>query len=418
MNDRVAVIPVPITDFLLPVPLDGAALSTELAAMRRGALEYQLKSLAPSTLASYANNWNEFKWYCARYRREPLPASVETVTMYLKWCADARDMDDVFLTWQQAMRESKLKARGKTVINKLAKPRPLKISALQQRLATIATIHSFNDIPSPTEMSAVQRTMDGILTAYLTSRGSISKRAILDDELRTVLARIGSDTLIDVRDAALYLLSFLGALRRSELVAMQMSQLAFDSEGLVYSLPVSKTNRLGKKGAHRKALAWNADPALCPVRRVESWLAASSITSGAVFRNLVHGQVGTALTGRGVWEIVRGRQLDVLCDWLQLNAATHSLVTPLKTKNGTWVRSRFTAVTIEALVKEFALSGAYDPRSSSPHGFRSGFVSTARRKRKADYKIKETTGHTTDAMLDRYTHSMDLWEQNATRDLL
>ena len=46
-----------------------------------------------------------------------------------------------------------------------------------------------------------------------------------------------------------------------------------------------------------------------------------------------------------------------------------------------------------------------------------GMESVARRAGVSDWVIKRTTRHKSSAMLDRYTHARDLWDENASGDL-
>jgi len=72
------------------------------------------------------------------------------------------------------------------------------------------------------------------------------KTALLVDELRAAVATCG-ERRIDVRDRALILLGFAAALRRSELVGLDVGDVAFEGEGVVLRLRRSKTNRWNEK---------------------------------------------------------------------------------------------------------------------------------------------------------------------------
>lgn len=389
------------------------ALSEEIDELLRGAREYQLRAFSENTLRAYKENWREFKRFCHRYNFEALPASPRTVELYLKWCADMRHNEPP----EENPEPIRLK-NGKTRKRPKPKPRePLKLSAIEQRLAAIATVHELNDQPSPTASKTVTSTMDGIYDAYHKVRGREPKRAVVGDELRLIVGRLG-DSLIDVRDRAILLLGFLGAFRRSELANLEFKNIAIEAEGIVCTLWRSKTNRRGRKGPQRKAIPAHPDPALCPVRALKAWMQAAGVSTGYVFRNLVHRTVGDRLSDRAIHKVMHGRILDGLCEWLAVNAKTDELVGTLRNKRGEWVRSRFTSTVIGKLVEDYQLPETLDPRSVGAHGLRSGMVTSAREAGKADYKIREITGHNSERMLDLYTHSQSLWKDNASRDLL
>src|SRR5262249_12837627 len=81
---------------------------------------------------------------------------------------------------------------------------------------------------------------------------------------------------------ALLLLGFAGALRRSELVALDVEDVALCDEGLVLTIRRGKTDQRGygrKVGIHH-----GTDEQTCPVRALGDWLAAARISSGSIFR--------------------------------------------------------------------------------------------------------------------------------------
>lgn len=77
------------------------------------------------------------------------------------------------------------------------------------------------------------------------------------------------------------LTGFFGALRRSELVALQVNDLVWEPEGLLIRLPRSKTDQQGM--GLMRALPYGK-AACCPATAVKTWLDAAGITSGPVFR--------------------------------------------------------------------------------------------------------------------------------------
>lgn len=79
------------------------------------------------------------------------------------------------------------------------------------------------------------------------------------------------------------LVGFAGAFRRSELVALDFTDLQFTSDGLVITLRRSKT---GQEGESRKVGIPNgSNPDTCSVRAMRAWLEGAAIESGPVFRS-------------------------------------------------------------------------------------------------------------------------------------
>ncbi len=93
-----------------------------------------------------------------------------------------------------------------------------------------------------------------------------------------------SEGPLGARDRAILLLGFAGALRRSELVALERRDIDVRREGLVVTVRRSKTDQ---EGAGRKVdLPYGSHPETCPVRAYVAWLELSGDSSGPVFRHV------------------------------------------------------------------------------------------------------------------------------------
>ena len=101
-------------------------------------------------------------------------------------------------------------------------------------------------------------------------------------------------------------MGFAGAFRRSEIVALNVEDVQFSTDGVTVTLRRWKTDQ---DGAGRKVgIPYGSNPATCPVRALQAWLAASGITEGALFRWIRRGagrmQPGR-LSGSAVAEVVK-----------------------------------------------------------------------------------------------------------------
>lgn len=244
----------------------------------------------------------------------------------------------------------------------------LAVATLTRRLASISQAHAILGEPSPTGSALVRATMRGIRRV----RGSAQRQAkpLLRDDLFLVLDRMGDD-LRSVRDRALLLLGFAGGFRRSELVALDCTDIEPVRQGLVVHLRRSKTDQLGAGrdiGLPLGRTRW------CPVAAVASWLAASNITEGPVFRPVDrHGNISAdRLSGEAVCLVVRER----------VSAA------------------------------------GFDPTGFSGHSLRAGFATSAAQAGVSTLKIRAQTGHASDAMLARYVRDGELFAGNAVSSLL
>ena len=118
-------------------------------------------------------------------------------------------------------------------------------------------------------------------------------------DLRAMLEGLGTDPG-GCRDRALLLLGFAGALRRSELVGLDVADVTEGTAGLTVHLRRSKTDQ---EGAGRTlGIPYGSNPVTCPVRAWRVWLEVSGITEGSAFRPVDrHGHIGaTRLSGQAV----------------------------------------------------------------------------------------------------------------------
>lgn len=91
-----------------------------------------------------------------------------------------------------------------------------------------------------------------------------------DDELAAIARRLDGRRLLEVRDHALMLTGFVGAVRRSNLAAFRWDDFNLRAgEGLVVLLRRSKTDQAG--AGFEVFLPYGANPLTCPVRAWEAW---------------------------------------------------------------------------------------------------------------------------------------------------
>jgi integrase len=251
----------------------------------RVAGEYLAKSKAENTKKAYASDWEDFGHWCKRFNRNVLPATPETVAFYLVDCS----------------------AR-------------LKTSTLQRRLATIAEAHKTAGLESPTRHAQVRLVWAGIRREL--GSAQTRKKPLLTRHLRTMLAEL-PDSLLGIRDRAVLLLGFAGAMRRSEVVGLDVADLAITDEGLVVLIRRSKTDQVGV--GRKIGIPFGILPETCPVKAIQAWLDASKIEDGPLFRRVDrHGFLSDhRLCSRAVADIVK-RTL-VSCGKSSCSYSGHSL---------------------------------------------------------------------------------------------
>jgi integrase len=173
--------------------------------------------------------------------------------------------------------------------------------------------------------------------------------AITTAEIQRLCRVCGTDRP-GARDRALLLLGFAGALRRSELVALNIEHVTWMRNGLKLLIERSKTDAEGK-GAKIAIPCGQADET-CPVASLRTWLALSKISTGPLFRKVNRG--GSVERNRLSTDAVR-----------------------------------------QILLKRAAKAGLRGTLAEpvSPHGLRAGFVTTAYRNGVPDEEIMGHTRH-------------------------
>jgi len=68
---------------------------------------------------------------------------------------------------------------------------------------------------------------------------------------------------------------------------------------------------------------------------------------------------------------------------------------------------------IAAIVKQRVAAIGLDPELYSGHSLRAGFATSAAAAGMPSWKIRAQTGHTSDAMLNRYIRAGELWSDEA-----
>jgi integrase len=295
---------------------------------------YVEASLSPSTRRAYASGLRDFEAWAAARSLSWLPATPETVATYLAHLADS--------------------GRSPSTIN--------------QRLAAIRWAHEAQELPSPTTSKGVRSTMSGIRRSLGTE--PTRKEAATPDLLLTMLSH-GSSDLMGLRDRALLLFGFASALRRSELVALDLVDLTRTDRGLMISVRRSKTDQEGT--GRQIAIVPGRTDDTCPIHALDVWLGEAGITEGRLFRRIDrHGNVGDRLGTRAVGEAV------------------------------------------QRLAKRAGL----DPTRFGGHSLRAGFVTAAADRGASIGRIMDHTGHRSASMVRTYTRRSDAFRDHAGEGLL
>jgi len=161
--------------------------------------------------------------------------------------------------------------------------RGLAVNTIDLRRAAVRYLHYLAGCAVPTAEAVVGETLAG-MRRDAAQRGEfpVKKLAAAVGVLREILAPIGDD-LPGLRDRALLLVGFAGALRRAELAAIRLEHLEPAARGLRLTLPLSKGDRAGTGVSVALPLGTTA---LCPVRALRRWQDAAGLTDGPLFRRI------------------------------------------------------------------------------------------------------------------------------------
>jgi site-specific recombinase XerD len=172
----------------------------------------------------------------------------------------------IFRTWCESRGISALPAAPETVAAYLAAQTPTsKASTLGRRVAAIRYAHKLAGLVLPTDAEGVKATMRGIRRTYGSAK--VRKAPAVAGKMLGMVAA-APDKLAGLRDRALLLIGFGGALRRSELVALDVADIAETETGLLVTIRGSKTDQ--ERAGVTIAIA-RGDVA-CPAKALREWL--------------------------------------------------------------------------------------------------------------------------------------------------
>ena len=117
------------------------------------------------------------------------------------------------------------------------------MATLNRRLSAIAAAHRMADHPFDTRCREIALVMDGLRRTKTVRQRQVA--ALTTPLLKRALGS-EPETLADQRNRALTLVGMAGALRRSEIVALEVSDLTFSVEGVRIVIRRSKGDQFGE----------------------------------------------------------------------------------------------------------------------------------------------------------------------------
>jgi len=324
-----------MTATALAIPEPRAALDLHVLADRAEA--FAEGALSASTRRAYRSKLRSLDAWAAARGIATMPIDPAALSLYVSELAD----------------------RGRTV------------STISGVIAAATRRHRDAGFARPLDSPHLARVLEGVRRELGTAQ--VRKSALLADDLRTIcgtLERVGGPAA--ARDAALLLVGFAGAFRRSELAALELRDLRFVDSGVEVTLRRSKTDQEGHGAV--KVIARGALRATCAVRALAAWIAIAGIVDARapIFRAVDRGRIGTAaLSGESIAKIVKRR----------------------------------------------AAAIGLDASDFSGHSMRAGFVTQCDLQGVSDADTIRVTLHASSAMLSRYLRPRSRWQNPASARL-
>jgi len=315
--------------------------------------EFAAGAQAENTTRAYAADLEDFRHWCKKYEREWLPAQPKTIGLYLG-----------------------------------ARAEELSLSTLERRLAAIASLHKEEGYESPASVAEgpLRKIWKGIVREK--TRRQNGAPPLMVEDLKSIIEHLprysssdegptGELTLTSLRDRALLLVGWTGALRRSELVALTTEDIEFvEGEGVNVFIRRSKADQEAE--GLIKGLPYGSNKETCPVTALRQWLQAAGRQvdgpfEGDIFRRFYRG--------------------------------------------GSIGESAMTAQYVSKVLKRHADRAGLDPDEYSAHSLRAGFITQAIRAGKAERRVKEHSGHASWETFNQYVEEAGTFQDNPAEDI-
>jgi integrase len=300
-------------DRIIPKPEGGLVKSRPLTDEETKALrDLVSRAWSESTRRAYTWGWRVFEKWCASQGLSSMPAEATTVALFI---------------------DSQVKAEAST-------------SAIQIQIAAVRWIHEMAKVWSPTSSPEVKLAWKSAARMLGTAAKHPKSPATLD-LIEPVIEAIDRSSPRGKRDAAVILVGFYSALRRSNIAEIRRDDISRVPDGIAIRVRWSKTDQAGR--GETIGIRRHGGP-FCAVAALEAWLAVAP-PSARVF----------PISPRMV---------------------------------ATIVKRRFAAVGL-------------NPRDFGGHSLRAGFVTSAFRAGASDVEVMGTTTHKNATHLARYRREAD-----------
>ena len=286
---------------------------------------------AENTVNAYESDWNDFCDWCRYHGEVPFPATSETIVNYINDLADY--------------------AKSATIRRR--------ISAISENYNAAGQAAS-----NPCKAWIVKEALIGLTRL----KGSMQKgkTPLYWEELEQMISYMDLQTLTGLRDRAVLLIGFLGAFRRSEIVGLDVDDIARYPQGIVLTIRHSKTDQTQE--GQQVGIPYLPDTSMDGIHALYDWIRAADIHEGPLFRAVL--------------------------------------------KNGKASARRLSDKSVNLLVKKYVTLIGLDPELYGAHSLRHGFATYAALHGIEERLIMKQTRHRSVEMVRRYINEADLFTNN------
>ncbi|MCK4785561.1 MAG: site-specific integrase [Desulfobacteraceae bacterium] len=295
-------------------------------------------SLSSTTRKAYKSDWKSFSKFCKNHDLLDLPATPEIVCLFLTDMAD----------------------NGRSV------------STIVRKCTSITAVHDHFDYLSPVKDAKVHRVLRGIRRECGAPQNR--SKSISWDDLQKIVSHCDS-LMIGLRDAAILAFGWTSAMRRSEIVALNVGDLDFTDAGIIVTIQRSKTDQEG--AGHHIGIPC-AKTGLCPVKTVHRWLKRVS-EDPLPPETPLFPRIGRL--GVGKW-------------WWKPSSV------------------RLKAKTVNRIVKQYCQIAGMNPELYSAHSLRRGLATAAGAAGVPERIISRHTRHSSLTVLRGYIDEGTIWQEN------
>lgn len=345
-----------------------ASLTADGITFDRTAYNAGLRSadLSQRTNDEYAADYRHFTNWCEKFGAEPTPVSEELILLYLYYWGAPTPPDDV-----EAGQPCSLCQRAYEMRTEHG-GRMLKVSTLSRRLTGIRMTLRDQGMAWPEFTDDHSNSFRNTINHLATEQAYDPKRAeAISQHLMAQLVNACADTPKGIRDRAIILLGFLGALRRKEISHLDLADVTFNDEGMTLRIRDSKTDK--RRSGQIVYVPYRPNHSTCAVRAVQAWLQVRGTEPGPLFVRTWRGGVATP--------------------------------------------DRLSAPTIRLLVKNYVKQVGGDPAIYSAHSLRRGFVTSSVKANAPLNAIQKQTRHKHMSSLEPYVQQARGFKDNAVNFL-